>query len=654
MLLPLLALVTPHVQQEPAAASPLVSLRSSGLAAWLAHPKDVGLARVLSLASERLPEVPAELGEADVPRELVALLVELATGPLGLELGLVDEPRDAAAVPFWLEVAAKRDARDAALALARRVHGLWESRGIEVGEPAIGSLVPLEAPLPVGVGVFGDSVHLRIGERAPAAQDLGPSLLPPGATPFASGALDFGAYFDLVRLVTAQGQLPDSDVRVLTALEGAFGLAETRAEFAWGAEADRQSLVVALRGYADAARDMGLGAPLGLDFLRAIPVDATWASASAMEPLHFLRTYQALLDTLEPGAIDLMGALSSALGMDAERELFAPLGSRVAIYASDTTGGGGASSLVALAEVRDAAALRRALATLAQQHNEALGAYTEGRVAFVARVWGDLEFHTLAFVGLPIPFEVSVAVTARHVVFGLVPQAVVAAVAQIERGGTSLLDHAGFRAQAPEGLDAANAVQWIDTPRLARDGYGLISFACSALVNGLRSPAEPTRDAGLVVPAYADLVRGARGIVTTSRVVGEDYVTVYHLDGSHLVNAVGLVGQLQSGPMPLLVLAGVASSAVVPRIMAARLSSVEQKVEADLAMLDDALSDYRINNAGRWPLSLDELVRPNERGRTYLPSLTLPVDPWGKPYGYELPTIGGKGGRVYCRTYEGR
>lgn len=56
------------------------------------------------------------------------------------------------------------------------------------------------------------------------------------------------------------------------------------------------------------------------------------------------------------------------------------------------------------------------------------------------------------------------------------------------------------------------------------------------------------------------------------------------------------------------------------------------KAKADVMMLNSACTQYAINNGGRYPKSLEDLVAPDKNGRRFIAGETLPPDPWGNAY----------------------
>jgi hypothetical protein len=135
------------------------------------------------------------------------------------------------------------------------------------------------------------------------------------------------------------------------------------------------------------------------------------------------------------------------------------------------------------------------------------------------------------------------------------PQALAAGLDRAAAGGKSLLDNKRFREMGGEGWRKAISVSFMDTPRLARGGYGLTSLLCSALSNAVCAPASPDRFQGTILPPLAQLMDGAKASVSLYGFEGEDLVGTFQCDRSLLVNiagAAGLIGECMPVTAPLL------------------------------------------------------------------------------------------------------
>ncbi|MBL6720731.1 MAG: type II secretion system major pseudopilin GspG [Planctomycetes bacterium] len=88
--------------------------------------------------------------------------------------------------------------------------------------------------------------------------------------------------------------------------------------------------------------------------------------------------------------------------------------------------------------------------------------------------------------------------------------------------------------------------------------------------------------------------------------------------------------------MVVILIIGLLSTVVVPKVID-RLSDAKiGKVKADLPAIAGALDQYMIAN-GRYPDGLESLVQGDDNGRTFLNQRTVPKDPWGNEYVYQPP-----------------
>jgi general secretion pathway protein G len=92
--------------------------------------------------------------------------------------------------------------------------------------------------------------------------------------------------------------------------------------------------------------------------------------------------------------------------------------------------------------------------------------------------------------------------------------------------------------------------------------------------------------------------------------------------------------------MVVIVIIGLLATLVVPNVVAKLGKANRTKAKADIVALDKAVEDYVIDNNGRYPDSLEQLVQENEQGQSYLKQTSVPKDPWGQTYVYEPPTSG--------------
>jgi hypothetical protein len=652
LLLPLAQDVGPAAAQDAATFEPLLSITTRGCEALFVDEKDQALFAALQLLDERLLDLPQEIPGFEAPPGTLELLVRLLGSPLSLTVGQPSEPIAGLPLPLAGELRLTQPDASAARALFEDVVALLGDLGLPLEAPAAGGPWVVPAPVPLWLGDAQADVCLRLGLAEGVAATSQQHLLPAAARLFCSGYADLGGCLDLM----AEASGGDAELEQLTGMLALMGLESFEYEWACGTDEKRSHLVVNMPGFARAAVEKGLlsDAEFPTRIVATIPEDATWAVAFGMHLGGLAGLYREMGATLtgDPD-FDLFALFEEWTGLDVEQDLIAPFGGFGALYASDTTGGGGLLSTVAVVQLADREGflatwgeLERAVADLGRER-------ANGYLRFSH--WQDAghDYATLSFPGLPVPLELCLSTTAGYAVLGASPQATRAALEQIERAQRSLLDNLDFQRQLAPDMAGVVSVSWINTPRLLQDGYGTVGLLCSALANAVRSPGDPGREPGPLLPSFNDLGRGAMGIVTVGRRVGDDFRSETRADRSQLVNAVGLMGYAYASPVGAVLTAGLLATLVVPKVVSnleraqgdfdfadqedmPEPSAEEMQLEDDLTALYEALELYAIDNGGHYPESLEELVVLDANGESYLPRERL-VDPWGDEYLYFPP-----------------
>jgi general secretion pathway protein G len=369
--------------------------------------------------------------------------------------------------------------------------------------------------------------------------------------------------------------------------------------------------------------------------LERIPPDATFVSLSRTEPEMLLRYVERSGENGE----ELLDKLYDVLGIDLGPDLLEPLGQTFGLYLSDSTGGGGLTSAVAFAAADDEERLAATLAKLAARLNDAARDELQGRVRARAFERGGAHGYELDIPGLPVPLGPCVALADGQLLLAATPQALDGALRRASGSPHAAETAASWlRHLAPErvgALDGLQSLTYVDTERFAREGYGLAALASAAVANGIRSPQDPTRDPGPVMPPFAELFAGVQPTVLLARVVGEDLVTTGSMDRSLLVHLAATLGWspvILSGAAA----AGLFASLAVPSVTMKLADAELTKAKADIVALKSALDDYALENQGKYPESLEALVVPDEDGFIWIETAEVPPDPWGNPYVYEL------------------
>ena len=551
--------VSPLPAQEPAAPAQgrdMLFLYVAEAESFFRHPKDRGLLEALRLIDDRVLELPDEIpGFPPVPPEAIQLATRLLVGEKSLRIGIVSEPDPALPNPLYGQVTLMENDPQAAVRMYEAVVGMLAMMGAPVepvGEEGLTSALAIPAPVPVRFGARGEDFVFSVGQAVDAPLDLSGTRLPGGITPSLVLHLDFGALIELTTLLAGMDDMQET--QQLVDFYTSLGFSRMVIDVAYGSDRERSYTVTRMPGYADVVRNMGTmpARALGSADLRLVPKDATWAVVGACNVRGTVDMFLGLVEDelAEAGMGDPVEMWQGMTGFHLYEDVVDNFGSAWGIYASDTTGGGGLLSIVAFVELSDAERWGTTQARI-EDMVDGIGEM-EARGYVRVRRWAQrgARYSSLTFPGLPVPFEPTLATTDTHLFVGATPQAALAAVAQATGRGESLLDNQRFREQLAGDPEGAMGVSFFDSPRLLREGYGLTSLLTSALVNGTRSRAGD-RDAGMVMPSYHELMRGAKASVAVTRFVEGDYVQEARGDGSILVNVTSFVGLVGSTPLLL-------------------------------------------------------------------------------------------------------
>jgi general secretion pathway protein G len=605
----------------------VLALDHQGLDALLPDPRDAGLRAALRALPVRLERFESEdLGQGMVgggmPAGLPWVLARLLEGPVRATVARKGEDIPGMDVPYTVTVSAPAGDAPGAARLDARLHPFLVALGAPpVGED--GGLHHVDDEPEVWWGARGDEWVFQLGAQVEHLSLSGRDL-PRNASHAFALELDVGD------ALAETGMARELRVPALASL--ASGL---RYRLEVGSTPLEGLVSERFVGLAARLAEHGVVSPRPLTSadLRPVPADAAWAWVGVADLAAEVRFLDQLVRALFSYGEGPLAEFEQEFGVDLAGDLCAHLGEVRGAYASDTTGGGGLLSTVLFAGVRDAAALDATLNGLLEVLDAGLRRETDGYVR--TRTWEQhgARFDALAFAGLPIPLEPTLARTGEQLLIAATPQAALAAVEHLRGERESLAARAELK-QALESTREPRAVGWIDVPALLPRGYGLATLGASALANF--AEAEE-----LVLPPLSELARGARPLIAVVSVEGADLVVRTRHDRSWLATLTGVAGLADTN----LLLAGLALAGlwvlpvtVQPSVEARLESAEEAKVLADLHAIEAALKHYAINNGGRYPATLTPLVTPDANGATYLRQRSVPKDPWGNEYRYAPPT----------------
>lgn len=568
---------------------------------WIVSEKDQGLRRALAMLPDRIGELPVEIDHLPPPA-LDAMRIAAQVFAQPATFAMTYNPGDARGMGYGISfsLGAANEAE------AQRMHGLLLQGVAQAPMPfalqdhpqrqGMKQIVTPFGPISFGPAAAGESWSWQLLAGATDdprfAFDRLPQA-PAGFAPYLRARLDFAALQAAAQM--GQGFVGNQPMgnQVFEQLRqmGIVGEDTISVDYLAGYADDATVELTTVHNARGHAGALGLSTtPLTRRHLRAIPEDAVMAAIGTFDREQFDK----VLDQLSSQGVPVeegLGEFHRHTGVDLMNDVVASLGDAGAIYTSDGTGGGSIASAVLLIGVSDRQRLADAHEKLASLANRAILDAREEMVSSYLRVepWtaGGHQLYSIRFRGLPVPAEISWAITDDWLVLGLTPQAVIAAAQQAAGDGVRPLAATETFASLDFDGGQITSLVYADADRLGRSGYPLLSMLGSALANAVRSPTE-IREPGLVVPTFRDLMAGARPMAQVSYWDGDSFVTEGRADRSLLVQgAVGLGAVAQVAPLAM----GIAA----PAIMGARehhrwgLLDGVQHPELAIRRLGDAL-----------------------------------------------------------------
>lgn len=92
--------------------------------------------------------------------------------------------------------------------------------------------------------------------------------------------------------------------------------------------------------------------------------------------------------------------------------------------------------------------------------------------------------------------------------------------------------------------------------------------------------------------------------------------------------------------MVVIVIIGLLATVVVPNVVGYLFKAKRGVAEQQVANLEAAIKQYFITNNGRFPDSLDDLVKKDANNQSFLDADVVPLDPWGNAFFYHVEANG--------------
>lgn len=550
-------------RQEAPPLQTLLVVDRAAMCDFLVSEKDRALNEALGMLLPRLRELRDEApGMERVPAEVLGMVGLLSSRPVRLAITNKGFDEQTGAPGFGVVASCLTTSEEEARALHEQVEAM---RGL--GDmpfrpgPSRRFEGMMDLPLPVGVLSYGPRrsadgwrYELILGSvDDPDASFAGLPAAGEGVKPVFRATLDLAACSPLLQFVVGFAAMVSPEgAKVIDQFRsmGLLGPEAMKIDCVAGYAADSFRETWRVRGAGRFAEALGLSREqLTKEDLLPIPPDASFAGVNKVD---FKGQWSRMKEQLESAGGDefreRLARVREMLGFDAEREVVEALGTTAACYIADSTGGGSMLSAVVLVSASNPGRIASALETLAARANDLLKEVVPPPAAVEAAWFAreGAEWLQLRFPGLPVPIEPTVAVVGKWLVIGATPQAATAAARQITSGNGGLEASKAFAAgrwSLPGGV-MPSSVMLVDSGRTIRDGYATVSLLSSALANVVRtrSDAEARREPGMVMPAYADLLDGARPMAAMTWWSGDDLEIEWRCDRSMLVNAAALLG----------------------------------------------------------------------------------------------------------------
>lgn len=623
----LLTPLAPAQQKAPAAApaasNDALTVYTSGVDGLLVDPKDAGLLRALKMLDERVLELPRETGDERMPAPAIQLALQLLMNPMSMRAGLLDMNEQREGPPFYAQLSFY-GTPDAAADFAGRFTALIKQAGAPPATPAANipgmqSVDADGAPIYFGTmkGANGSAFVLGVNQVSPPNMPAFASGLPKDIKPAMTFTLDMKKLQPLMDMFMAQAG-PEADMlKSQLAMSGFYGPDASQLTaaighgkdrtFGWGKYTNYRKMLEAGGALPDSL--------LKLDDLKRVPGDATYAQVSKMNLNGIMNMIKSVASQAmqqqgmggDDAAQDPFKFIEDATGINPQRDIVDNLGQTFGSYMSETTGGGGLASVVFFAEVKNSEALEATRARIRGMINQIGQDKAKGYVRVDEREMAGHKVLALTFPGLPIPIEICSTVADGYVYAAGSMNALSAAVAQGKSGSRNLAENDHFKEMGGREMKDAMQVTFVDTPHMLSQGYGLVSMGMTALGNAVRSPTDLKRDAGLIMPSYAELAKDAHATVSIMRLEGNDMVVTSQGDRSLLVNACGAAGAI-GGVTGAVAIGAMFAGLVTPSMTHAREQAVEMSSMSGLRNVAMSYVVYAADKQDALPTSADDLV----------------------------------------------
>ena len=572
---------------------PMLEFRCVGLYSWPVSDTDEQMMDTVKLLRERLVDLAGELDFEPFQGQAMLAGWDVLMSDTALSLN-GDENGIAASLVF-------APGSTSSEALYNQVTGFAGMAGLEMDILTPTSSEMMGPMGPIVLGHDDDRIWISMGEGEQVSMDIPRGDLPKGVRPLMSGRMDIGGLINFFA--------PDlADMVANESVTAFIGPDAPVIEFGVGADDDQMHMTMRMVNAGLNSEALGMSKDVFFeksDFKR-VPKDAVRVAAFQVGISTMLSGIEL---AMEEAGSDEYAEFSEELGVDLIDEILGNLGDKMMFYQAESTGGGGLLSAVLLVDLNDAGEFGQAHAKLVDRLNTLAAEEIDGYARVQNWQTGGVDSFTMTAPGLPIPFEPSWAIDEDTLIVALSPGALERAVSQIHPGSNqSIVDNRLFKksvlSRMPKGK--AYTVSYYDAARLSKKGYGMTSMLMSALANSARSPKNPDRVVGSIMPSYSSFTKDIEPSGTVSWWDGDDFRTHYIGDESMLVQlstGLGAIADVQGLVVPAL-----AAGILLPALDKAQERANELKASTQLRTIVQGMIVYSGNNNDQFPESIDEIV----------------------------------------------
>jgi hypothetical protein len=596
---------------------PMLEFRCVGLYSWPVSDADQQMMDAVKLLRERLVDLAGELDLEPFQGQAMLAGWDVLMSDTALSLD-ANENGIAASLVFV-------PGSTSSESLYNQVTGFAGMSGLEMDILTPTSSEMMGPMGPIVLGHDDDRLWVSMGEGEQVSMDIPRGDLPNGVTPLMAGRMDIGGLINFF-VPDLADMFANEPAMAYNPMMAFIGPDAPVIEFGVGTSDDQMHMTSRMIDAGKHSEALGMSQDVFFeksDFKR-VPKDAVRLAAFQVSISTMLGAIEM---AMEEAGSDEYAEFSEELGVDLIDEILGNLGDKLMFYQSESTGGGGLLSAVLLVDLNDAAEFGNAHRKLVDRLNTLAAEEIDGYARVQSWRNSGIDSFTITAPGLPIPFEPSWAIDENTLIVALSPGSLEVAVAQIQLGSNqSIVDNRAFRksvlSRMPKGK--AYAVSYYDAARLSKKGYGMTSLLMSALANSARSPKNPDRVVGSIMPSYASFTKDIEPSATVSWWDGDDFRTHYIGDESMLIQlstGLGAIADVQGLVVPAL-----AAGVLLPALGQARETANGLVASTQIRVLVQSVILYSSSNNDGYPDSIGQLM---ELG---LAEPELLISPFGPAY----------------------